>query len=92
MVGLPLEVYVAPLLSSWNWEPNLSFPVPHAPKRIDPELFPDFRQVDFVGYATNPLKSQPHHTYHRMSNVPRKKIDVLLLQQQAAVGDHDALP
>src|SRR5690554_4688903 len=52
MIVLDESLYNNQLLSFWN--PFLSFPVPMAPKPMDTSLFPDYKQVDFVGYAKNP--------------------------------------
>ena len=87
MVQLPVDSY-DDLLSSWD--PAMTFPVPEPPKPIDPNLFADFNQVDFVGYASFPGGRRAHsNSYYgrrnRTFSNPARKLDMVLQQQQSKV-------
>ncbi|KAI8801403.1 ubiquitin carboxyl-terminal hydrolase-domain-containing protein [Cladochytrium replicatum] len=50
LIGMPY--YNSPLLSG-SWA-NLTFEVGRAPPRIPPEVLPNMKMIQFVGYAPNP--------------------------------------
>lgn len=58
-----------------NWDNSLNFPVTHPSPQIDGSVFPDFKQVDFVGYAKNPglkrnMTSNVNRWYLNSSTAP----------------------
>lgn len=86
-ISLPLTLYDDQSLFS-NWNPRATFPVPRPPMYIDTALFPDFKQVDFVGYASNPGLQRNMTASYEYSDSPhfgRKKLATKLekiLQQK----------
>eukprot|EP01119_Soliformovum_irregulare_P023053 TRINITY_DN7993_c0_g1_i1.p1 TRINITY_DN7993_c0_g1~~TRINITY_DN7993_c0_g1_i1.p1 ORF type:complete len:1121 (+),score=299.23 TRINITY_DN7993_c0_g1_i1:40-3402(+) len=84
LIYLPSHLYNSDLLSNWNL--NWNYPVPIPSKSIDTSMFPDFKQVDFVGYASNPGLRRNQTTRDRSGSVgsrrsnrqPIRMLDLLL--------------
>eukprot|EP01117_Protostelium_nocturnum_P009736 TRINITY_DN3481_c0_g1_i1.p1 TRINITY_DN3481_c0_g1~~TRINITY_DN3481_c0_g1_i1.p1 ORF type:complete len:1093 (+),score=214.39 TRINITY_DN3481_c0_g1_i1:80-3358(+) len=69
------------LVSHWDFNSLWSVPLPS--KEIDTDIFSDYRQVDFVGYATNPIshlkgKGTKGFQRNRTNSNAVRKLDVLL--------------
>lgn len=83
----PLSLIMIPASQQNNsllsyWDPKTTFSIPPAPLPFDKSVFPDFKQVDFVGYATNPGLRRNQMVRQSgikgVAGTPARRLDILL--------------